>query len=81
MQYFFKEVPFSQNRNHRLLALFRDDGELDLPSLDIEDGVSRLALRENLVVFRVAAMRLSFTDLGQKTFGVENTLAGHRQFF
>ena len=67
-----KEVPSSQHRNDRLLALLGNNCALDLPFLDVEDSLCRVALRENLLVFRVVCMRLSFSDLGQKGFGIEN---------
>ena len=55
-----KEVAGAQNGNHRFLALLGDDRELDLAFLDIEDGVGRVALQEDLVVLRMVGQRPSF---------------------
>ena len=74
-----KEVPHGQDRDHRLLALVGDNGELDLPFLDIEDSPSLVALRENLAVLQIVCMRLSFTDLGQKELGIEDSRFRGRQ--
>jgi hypothetical protein len=48
-----KEIARAQQRNHRFLALLGDDRELDFAFVDIENGVGRVALQEDLVVLRV----------------------------
>jgi len=44
---FAKEVTGLQNGDDRFLALFGDNRELELACLNVEDGVGRIALREN----------------------------------
>jgi hypothetical protein len=61
-----------KNGDYRFLALFGYNGELDLAGLNIEDGVGRIALRENPLVLSVICQSPSFADLGQKSFGIES---------
>src|SRR5580693_7695896 len=42
-----KESSVCQYRDDCLFALFGYDGQLDLPLLEIEQGISRIGLREN----------------------------------
>jgi hypothetical protein len=62
----------AQDRDDRLFSLFGDDREFDLAFLDVEDGVGRLALRENFLVLLVIRQGPSFVDLGQKHFAIES---------
>src|ERR1700731_2844779 len=44
---FAQELTWSQNCNHRFLALLGNDGELDLAFLNVKNRVRDLSLREN----------------------------------
>ena len=50
---FAKEVARPQDGNNGFLAVLRDDRELDLAFLDIENSVGRVALQEDLMVLPV----------------------------
>ena len=66
-----KKSPAPNNRNHRFLALFGDDSQLDLAFVDIEDGLSRVALLEDRVILRVVGQRPAFAGSGQEDFRIE----------
>jgi hypothetical protein len=71
---FAEEVFGPPNGDHRFLALLADNRELDLAGLNVEDGVGRIALRENPLVLLVFRQSPSFADLGQKHLGNEGRL-------
>ncbi len=72
---FAKELTWSQDCNHRFLALLGNDSELDLALLDVKNRVSNLALRENGLILPVLGYRFSLTRLGEKYFGIKRGLA------
>src|SRR6266478_1621422 len=72
---FAKKVTWSQDCNHRFLALLGNDSELDLALLDVKNRVRNLSLRENDFVPPVFGYRFSLTRLGEKYFGIEGGLA------
>jgi hypothetical protein len=47
---FAKEVAGAQDRDDRFFALLGNDGKLELACLNVEDGVRKIALREDLLV-------------------------------
>ena len=47
---FAKKVTWSQDGNHRFLALLGNDGEFDLALLDVKNRVRDLSLRENNLI-------------------------------
>jgi hypothetical protein len=55
-----KEIARAQQGNHRFLALFGDDRELDFSFVDVENGVGWVALEVDLVVLRVVGECPSF---------------------
>jgi hypothetical protein len=48
-----EEVTISVERDDRLPTLLGDDADLDLALLNVEDGISRVALREDLLVLPI----------------------------
>ena len=48
-----KKVTWSQDGNHRFLALLGNDGELDLALLDVKNRVRDLSLRENNLILLI----------------------------
>ena len=72
---FAEKLAWSQDRNHRFLALLGDDSELDLALLDVEDRVRHLSLRKNNLIPPIFGYRFSLAHLGEKRFGIERCLA------
>src|ERR1700694_3091238 len=72
---FAKKLTWSQDRNHRFLALLGDDSELDLALLDVENRVRDLSLRKNNLIPPIFGYRFSLAHLGEKRFGIERCLA------
>jgi hypothetical protein len=68
---FPEEVTGPEDGDDGLLALRRDDGELDPALLDVENRVCRLSLRENDVLLAIAGNRLAVADIGEKSLGIE----------
>jgi hypothetical protein len=66
-----------KERDHRFLALRRDDGELHLPVLDIEHRVGSLALLKDRVLLLAGHDRSSSADFGEKRLRIERVLVGH----
>jgi len=50
---FAKKMTGSHDCNHRLLALLGNDGELDLPLLNVKDRVRSFSLAENSLIFPI----------------------------
>src|SRR5216684_1278502 len=68
---FAKKVTWSQDCNHRFLALLGKDSELHLALLDVKNRVRSISLRENNLILPVLGYRLSLTHLGEKYFGIK----------
>src|SRR2546430_15857080 len=71
---FAKKVTWSQDCNHRFLALLRNNGEFDLALLDVKNRVRDLSLRENNLILPIFGYRFSIAHLGEKFFGIERGL-------
>jgi hypothetical protein len=71
---FAKKVTWSQDGNHRFLALLGNDSELDLALLDVKNRVRDLSLRENNLILSIFGYRFSLAHLGEKFFGIERGL-------
>src|SRR6184192_2913585 len=72
---FAEKVTWSQDCNHRFLALLGNDGELDLALLDVKNRVRDLSLRKNNLILPVFGYRFSLANLGKKFFGIKRGLA------
>jgi hypothetical protein len=72
---FAEKLAWFQDGDHRFLALLGNDGELDLPLLDVKNGVGDLPLRENNLILPVFRYRFSLAHLGEKPFGIEGELS------
>jgi hypothetical protein len=67
---FPKEVTSPKEADDRLLASLRNDAELDLPPLDIEYCIGRVALGKDGLAFAVLADAPALPDEGDlRTFG------------
>ncbi len=62
---------------HPFLAPRGDDGELHLAALDIEDGVGRIALREDRALPAVGRECSAGADVGEERVGIERVLGCH----
>src|SRR5437763_17212042 len=71
---FAKKVTWSQDCNHRFLALLGNDGELDLTLLDVKNRVRDLSLRKNNLILPIFGYRFSLAHLGEKIFGIKRGL-------
>src|SRR6266446_5513666 len=71
---FAKKMTWSQDCNHRFLALLGNDRELDLALLDVKNRVRELSLRENNLILPVFGDGFPPTHLGEKCFGIERQL-------
>src|SRR6059058_5465845 len=67
---FAEKVTWSQDCNHRFLALLGNDGELDLALLDVKNRVRDLSLRKNNLILPIFGYRFSLAHLGEKFFGI-----------
>src|SRR6476659_1745540 len=72
---FAKKVTWSQDCNHRFLALLGNDGELDLALLDVKNRVRDLSLRKNDLILPIFGYRFSLAHFGEKLFRIERGLA------
>src|SRR6266478_6542737 len=68
---FAEKVTWSQDCNHRFLALLGNDGELDLALLDVKNLVRDLSLRKNNLILPIFGYRFSLAHLGEKFFGIK----------
>src|SRR5580700_255052 len=68
---FAEKLTWSQDRNHRFLALLGNDSELDLALLDVKNRVRDLSLRKNNLILSIFGYRFSFAHLGEKCFGIK----------
>src|SRR5438270_4328757 len=68
---FAEKVTWSQDCNHRFLALLGNDGELDLALLDVKNRVRDLSLRKNNLILPIFGYRFSLAHLGEKFFGIK----------
>src|SRR5207247_10463114 len=68
---FAEKVTWSQDRNHRFLALLGNDGEFDLALLDVKNRVRDLSLRKNNLILPIFGYRFSLAHLGEKFFGIK----------
>jgi hypothetical protein len=74
---FAEKLAFRKDSHHRLLAVLRQDSDLDLAFLDEKDRVGDIALCVDLLVFRVSLDGFSCPDQAQKSPGVERVLDLH----
>ena len=68
---FAKKVTWSQDGNHRFLALLGNDSEFDLALLDLKNRVRDVSLRENNLILPIFGYRFSLAHFGEKFFGIE----------
>src|SRR5436190_19009251 len=68
---FAEKVTWSQDGNHRFLALLGNDRELDLALLDVKNRVRDLSLRKNNLILSIFGYRFSFAHLGEKYLGIK----------
>jgi hypothetical protein len=66
---FTKKTRRLQNRDHRFCDLLGHDGQLDLASLDLEDGIRCIPLRQNNVLLLGLDNCFAAADLGEKDLG------------
>jgi hypothetical protein len=71
---FAEKVTWSQDCNHRFLALLGNDGELDLALLDVKNRVRDLSLRKNDLILPIFGYRFSLAHFGEKFFRIERGL-------
>jgi hypothetical protein len=72
---FTEEIVRSKHCDDGFLALLRNDGELHLAALDVEDRVRRISLGEDGLVLAVLPNAAALADLGEKRFRIERRLA------
>jgi len=68
---FTEEVFRSKYCDDGFLPLPRDDGELDLAFLNIEDGIGRFSLREDDLAFAELTDAVAIPDKGEKRLRIE----------
>src|ERR1700730_4713020 len=68
---FAEKVTWSQDCNHRFLALLGNDGELDPAFVDVKNRVRDLSLRENDLILPIFRYRFSLARLGEKYFRIK----------
>jgi hypothetical protein len=61
---FAQELTWSQNCNHRFLALLGNDGELDLAFLNVKNRVRDLSLRKNNLAIVFPSPTVARNNLG-----------------
>src|SRR5579863_5942716 len=71
---FAEEMPGLEDRDDGLLALFGQDGELDLPLLNIKYRLRDIALFEDFLVLVKFEDHLPVTDFGEKLLRVKHVL-------
>ena len=68
---FAEELSGPHDSDHRFLALLGDDENLDLPLLDIENGIGGVALRKHDLALVEFQYGLAVADLGEKDFWIK----------
>src|ERR1700736_4998322 len=68
---FAKKVAGSQDRNDCLLALLGNDGELDLPLLNVKNRIRDLSLRKDSLILPILGYCFPLAHLGEKYFGIK----------
>jgi len=68
---FTEELVRTQNCDDGFLTLLRNDGDLHLAFLDVEDRIRRVSLGKDDLVLVVRANAPAFTNLGKKRFRIE----------
>ena len=68
---FPKEIALFQNGDDCFLSLIGEDGQLDLPRSDVENGVCRVALDKNVLACAAFDNRSSAVGFCQKDFDIE----------
>ena len=68
---FPEEIVRSKHCDDGFLALLRNDGELHLAALDVEDRVRRVSLGKDDRVLAVLANAAALANLGDKRFRIE----------
>src|SRR5215216_8160338 len=69
-----EELAGFQNRNHRLLSLRGQHGELDPSFLNVEDRIGDISLRENGFVLVKVEDRFPCPHFGEKHLGIKRVL-------
>ena len=60
-----------ENCDHGLLAVFGNDGDLDLALLDVKNGIRDVSLREDILTLAVFGNRSSLADFGEEVFRIK----------
>jgi hypothetical protein len=68
---FSEEFVRTQNCDDGFLGLLRNDGELHLAILEVEDRIGGISLGEDDLRFRVRMNAPALTNLGEKRFRIE----------
>ena len=68
---FTEEFVRPKNCDDGFLALLRNDGDLHLALLDVEDLIRRVSLRKDDLVLAVRTNAAALADLGEKRFRIE----------
>jgi DNA-binding transcriptional LysR family regulator len=68
---FSEELVRTQNCDDGFLALLRNDGDLRLAFLDIEDRIRRVSLGKDDLVLVVRANAPALANLGEKRFRIK----------
>ena len=68
---FTEEIIRSKHCDDGFLALLRNDGDLRLALLNIEDRVANLPLRKDDLAFAVLGEASAVADTGEKRFWIE----------
>src|ERR1700682_5852339 len=71
---FAEELARPQNPDHGLLLMLGDHRDLDLPPLNVIDGVGRVALHEHGFILLKTTDGLAGAHLGEKVLGVKRAL-------
>jgi hypothetical protein len=76
-----EKVSLSMNSDNRVLPQIGTDGDLDLAFPDVKDGIRRLALREDSVIFPVVRYAPAAVHGGEEFVDAEGTFLGcfHRE--
>jgi hypothetical protein len=64
------------DRDHRFLPLIGTDGELDLAFPYVKDGIGRVSLREDSLIFPVVRYGPAAVHSGEEFVDVERTFPG-----
>ena len=68
---FTEEIIRTQNCDDGFLALFRNDGDLHLAFLDIEDRIRGISLGKDNLLLAVLTNAVALANLGEKRFRIE----------